>query len=551
MEQRLLIAFVLMGLVLAGTQYFYKPPPPSAANKAAATAKSAVEPVKPIPTKPPQATPAPVDMPGQIRSENEQTVTVDTDFYRVVFSNRGAVVRSWVLNAYKDHQGKPLELVNQKALDKVPAPMALEFKSQRPDGDPNQALYQVARSDGDLNLTFEFSDGRTDVKKTFRFAKNSYLVQVTSRVTANGVLVPHSLEWRGGFGDQTVPNPAAIEHTLDYDLTASKLVINDVKTAKNGPVSTSGQYSFAGLEDSFFAGVFLPGNRSSAELTTFADAVPGASGAEEQRVGAGVGGDGLNVFSMYVGPKDTDILHKVDPKLEQLIDWGWFGVIAKPLFLVLNWTADHLVHNYGWAIVLVTVAINFVLFPLRLSSMKSSKKMQSLQPQIAAINAKYKGLSLRDPKKAEQNQEVMELYKKHGVNPVGGCLPMLLQIPFLYAFYKVLAVTIEMRGASWLWVPDLTQPETLAIHVLPVLLVVTQFLTQKMTPSPGMDPAQAKMMLFMPLLFGYMFYFASAGLVLYWLTGNLVGVAQQWLLNRGTPPPAAIAQPTPKKKSRK
>jgi YidC/Oxa1 family membrane protein insertase len=338
---------------------------------------------------------------------------------------------------------------------------------------------------------------------------------------------------------------------LYYDLAASKLVINQVKEAKNGPVSSSGQYSFAGLEDTFFASVFLPGSKSSVEMTTFSDQIPDAAGKEEPRVGASVGGDGLNVFSLYVGSKDIDLLKKVDPKLEQLVDWGWFGVIAKPLFLVLNWTADHVAHNYGWAIVLVTVAINLVFFPLRLSSLKSSKKMQALQPQIAAINAKYKNLSLRDPKKAEQNQEVMELYKKHGVNPVGGCLPMLLQLPFLYAFYKVLAVTVEMRGASWLWVPDLTQPETLAIHVLPVILVVSQFLQQKMTPNPGADQSTQKMMMFMPLLFGYMFYFASAGLVLYWLTGNFVGIIQQWLLNRGGPPPAVVdMKPTPKKKSR-
>jgi len=243
-------------------------------------------------------------------------------------------------------------------------------------------------------------------------------------------------------------------------------------------------------------------------------------------------------------------LRRVDPKLEQVVDWGFFGIIAKPLFLVLNWTADHLAHNYGWAIVLVTVAINLVLFPLRISSMKSSKKMQALQPQIKAINEKYKNLSMRDPKKAEQNQEVMDLYKKNGVNPVGGCLPMLLQIPFLYAFYKVLSVSIEMRGAHWFWVADLSQPETLAIHILPILLVVTQFLTQRMTPSPGMDPSQQKMMMIMPLVFGYMFYFASAGLVLYWLTGNVVGVAQQWLLNRSMPAPEAPPAPLVKKKGR-
>ena len=553
MEKRLLLAFVLMGLVLFGAQYFYKPPPappvkpPVAKTENSISAPAAKAPPTPVPA------PAAIEMPGQIRGDQEQTITIDTDLYHVDFSNRGAVVRSWILKAYKDHQGKPLNLVNQAALSRVPAPFALSFKGQGPQTDPNEALFHVERSDYGLNLAFEFSDGRTDVKKSFTFAKNGYLVKVTSQVTANGVMLPHSLEWRGGFGDQTVTNPASIEHTLSYNLDSSKLVINEAKAAKNGPVSSSGEYSFAGLEDSFFAGVFLPAGRSPIELTTFSDPVPDAAGKDVQRIGAGVGGDGLNSLSLYVGPKDMNILGKVDPKLEQLIDWGWFGIIAKPLFLVLNWTAEHLVHNYGWAIVLVTVAINLLLFPLRISSMKSAKKMQTLQPQIAAINAKYKGLSMRDPKKAEQQQEVMELYKKHGVNPVGGCLPMIIQLPFLYAFYKVLAVTIQMRGASWLWVPDLTQAETLAIHVLPVLLVITQFLQQKMTPAAGVDPSQQKMMMFMPLLFGYMFYFASAGLVLYWLTGNFMSIFQQWLLNRGNPPPAPAVvdvKPVSRKKSR-
>src|SRR5262249_16209373 len=151
---------------------------------------------------------------------------------------------------------------------------------------------------------------------------------------------------------------------------------------------------------------------------------------------------------------------------------------------------------------------------------------------------------MRDPKKADQNQELMDLYKKNDVNVAGGCLPLLVQLPFLWAFYKVLGVAIEMRGAHWAWVSDLSQPETLAIHILPILLVATQFLTQKMTPSPGMDPTQQKMMYFMPLMFGYMFYFASAGLVLYWLTGNVVGIVQQLLLNRTMP--AQPVTPAPK-----
>jgi YidC/Oxa1 family membrane protein insertase len=558
MEARLLLAFVLMGLVLFGTQYFFKPPP--ATKPAATVAKAADAPPKggeaaaadtskPIPTKPASDV-TPGAMPGQVQADKEENPTIDTDLYHVVFSNRGAVVKNWILKGFKDHKGQPLDLVNSAAQGKVPPALSLAFKTQPPATDPNTALFRVERSPDQLGLTFDFSDGKMETKKTFQFAKASYLAQVSTQVTQNGVLTPHSIEWRGGFGDETVLNASNDQHTLYYDLGASKLVQNDAKTGKNGPVSVSGQDSFAGLEDKYFAAVFLPRNRGPVEVTTYSDNLPDSGGKDEPHVGAAVGGDGLNVFSFFVGPKDTDLLKKVDPKLEQLIDWGWFEFIAKPLFLATQWTADHLVHNYGWAIIAVTVAVNLLLFPLRFTSMKSSKKMQKLQPQISAINAKYKNLSLRDPKKAEQNQEIMDLYKREGVNPVGGCLPMVLQLPFFYAFYKVLNVAIALRGATWLWVGDLSQPETLAIRVLPVLLIVTQFLSQKMTPSPGVDPSQQKMMMIMPLVLGYMFYFSPSGLVLYWLTGNLVGIGQQLLLNRGSAPVPAVVdvKPSPKRK---
>jgi YidC/Oxa1 family membrane protein insertase len=185
------------------------------------------------------------------------------------------------------------------------------------------------------------------------------------------------------------------------------------------------------------------------------------------------------------------------------------------------------------------------------------RKMSLVAPEMQAINEKYKGLSLRDPKMQNKNQEVMELYKKHGINPAGGCLPLLLQMPFLFAFYAVLTVAIELRHANWLWIPDLSQPETLAIRVLPLIMIGTQFWLQKMTPMTGGDPAQQRMMLFMPLMFGFMFYGASSGLVLYWLTGNVVGIAQQWIFNKTMPAPvpvAATAAPKstpPKKKSGK
>ena len=185
--------------------------------------------------------------------------------------------------------------------------------------------------------------------------------------------------------------------------------------------------------------------------------------------------------------------------------------------------------------------------------MKSMRKMQALKPQIDAINAKYKNVGLRDPKKADQNQEVMELYKKYGVNPMGGCVPMLIQIPFFFAFYAVLKVSVEMRGAHWLWVTDLSAPEHLPIKILPIVMIISQFVMQKMTPQANVDPSQQKMMMMMPLIFGFMFYNFPSGLVLYYLTSNLVNMGQQWFFNHteAAQEAARSVEPPKKKNGRK
>lgn len=548
-EVRMLIAMLLVGVVFALSQYLMPPPPETPAADQNKTAKA--DQAAPVVAAPAAPAAAAAEVPGAVQAAQAETVTIETDLHKVAFSNRGATIRSWILKAYKDSTGKPLELVNQRGLaltgnKAVPSPFALAFKNA-PSSDPNNALYRVTR-EGAFGVTFDYSDGRISSKKTFQFAKDSYLVKVNSQVVENGVLIPHSLVWRGGFGDSTGANPTADTNSLYYDSTNASLEKNAASDASDGPVSASGNYDFAGIEDKYFTAVALLSTPGSLELTTYSDNVPTEAGKDEAHVGAAVGGSGNNTFQLYTGPKDIDLLKTVHPRLPQVIDWGWFFFIAQPLFIALQWTANTVTHNYGWAIVLLTIVINTVLFPLRLSSMKSSKKMQAIQPLVKQINDKYAGLSMNDPKKQDQNAELMELYKKHDINPVGGCVPMLIQIPFFYALYKVLSLAIEMRGAEWLWVANLAEPETIAIRILPLLLVVTQFLSQKMTPSPGMDPAQQKIMLFMPLMFGYMFWYASAGLVLYWLTSNVVSIAQQLLLNRNTPAPALAVVVPPKKK---
>ncbi len=548
LEKRLPIALALMMLVLLASQYLFKPAPGPKPVKPINDNVAGKLVTKPAPSAATEAAASPAPSAGQIAAGSEQITEVDTDLYRVVFTNRGAAIKNWVLKGYKDNSGKPLQLigdatfVNQR--DAKTLPFMIDVKDHQLSIDPNTVLYRPTVSDGGNSVSYEFSDGKTTIRKSFTFSKNSYLSDVRSSIVEGGTPIPHFLTWRGGFGDPKAFRAAATEHTVRYDATAGKLITKTAKDAKNGPVTDSGNYTFAGLEDNFFAQVALPRDNSSLEIRTYSDEmkVPGEE-KPVQYTGAGVSTGAQNDLSLFVGPKDIDILKSVNPKLTQIIDWGFFGLLAKPIFVWLNWTKDHWTGNYGWAIVVVTLIINLVLFPLRFTSLKSARKMQKLQPQIKEINERYKNVKINDPRKAEQNQEVMALYKKEGVNPVGGCLPMLIQLPFLYAFYRVLSIAIELRHAPWLWVTDLSGPETLPLHLLPIILVVTQFATQKMTPAAGVDPNQQRMMLIMPLMFGFMFYSLSSGLVLYYLTSNLVGIAQQLIINRFMPTPVTAAPP--------
>jgi YidC/Oxa1 family membrane protein insertase len=551
LQKRLPLALALMMLVLLVSQYIFKPAPgPKPVAPVNVNDKQAAQLTQkpPAAALPPNENTARAASGADVRAAAVAESIIETDLYRIVFTNQGASVKSWVLKKFKDDAGKPLELINMAASN-VPRPFSIDFTGQKPRFDPNTVLYQVKASSDGNSLDYEYSDGGTTVRKSFVFSRDSYLASVKSTVVANNTPIPHVLTWRGGFGDQTVRAPAGAVHTVHYDTGASKLITKSAKDAKNGPFSDSGNFTFGGLEDVFFAAVALPTDANALEVRTYSDDVKLPQ--EEKPAayaGVGVATGAQNDFSLFVGPKDIDILRRVNPKLATIINWGFFGVIAKPLFLSLNWVRDHWTSNYGWAIVVVTLIINLALFPLRLTSLKSARKMQKLQPQIQAINAKYKNISLRDPKKAEQNQEVMALYKREGVNPVGGCLPMIIQLPFLYAFYTVLSIAIELRHAPWLWVKDLSGPETLPIHMLPIILVVTQFFSQKLTPAAGVDPNQQRMMMLMPLMFGFMFYYLSSGLVLYYLTGNLVGIAQQLIINRFMPTPVPATATAPANK---
>jgi YidC/Oxa1 family membrane protein insertase len=551
MELRLLLAFLLMGAVMFITPYFVKSP--STGKKSSQPAASVVQKQSAAEVSN-SATVAPADAAAPaVPATSQQALppfAIDNGVFKVTFSNQGATVRTWLLNNFRQDENKqPLNLVNTAA--NTDLPFSLYFPAEKPTTDVNRAYYSQTPDPDGLGVVYEFSDGHTSVHKTFRFQKDSYRLQLTSEVTIDGRPVSSMIQWRGGFGDMSVSGPAAHNVTVYFNVTDDKLVEQNANTAKNGPVTSTGNYSFAGIVDQYFAAVFLPEDNHQVTSVTFRNDARTAFDEKPQPfAGTAVSDGATNRFSVFVGPKDADLLSRINPKLTDLVNFGWWAFIAKPLFLILKW-ANGVIHNFGWAIVVVTIFLNLLMFPLRITSMKSARKMQALKPQLDAIAEKYKNLSIRDPKKQEQQQEQMDLYKKNGINPLGGCLPSLLPLVLIIPFYRVITVAAEMRGAHWLWVSDLSQAEHLPIKILPIAMIVTQFMMQKMMPSPGVDPNQQKMMLMMPLIFGFMFYNLPSGLVLYYLTGTVVAIAQQWFFNHTDAAQAAArsVQPPPKKKN--
>jgi YidC/Oxa1 family membrane protein insertase len=315
----------------------------------------------------------------------------------------------------------------------------------------------------------------------------------------------------------------------------------------SGGNTISGPFNWAGVVDQYFAAVFLPEDPQSSVLVMLRNPIdvprdpknPKETIKEEVLGGAVGNPKGPTVARLFVGPKTLPVLESVhvstisgaEQDLRSLVNFGFFGVIARALFLWLKWTYDHIVPNWGWAIVIQTFIITVALLPLRISQMKSMLKMQRVAPQIKSIQEKYKKYSLRDPRKQQMNEEIAALYKKEGVNPAGGCLPLIVQLPFLYAYYAMLGVAIDLRHAPWLWIRDLSGPDPW--HVLPVGIIITMFLTQRMTPQAGMDPTQQKMMnLLMPVMLGVISWNLAAGLTLYWSVNQLLGIVQQAVMNR-------------------
>jgi YidC/Oxa1 family membrane protein insertase len=560
-----MLFMMLMLAVLLGYQYFFKTPqqtPPQNQQQAQQS--------------PPQSTYAPATITAAagttpaITATSEGLTTVENNLFKIVFSNRGGQVKQWILKQYKSSDGKPLDMVQPQVAARFGYPLSLFTYEPELTSQLNQALYQATVNGQPAGnwvaapsaITFHYAAGGLDVVKTFRFDQ-SYVVTAETRVLRNGSPVRALVSWPGGLGDmeEFLPANSSTAKTRSTVRTSPQSMfawsLNDkqdsVAGRKIGNNATFNQpYGFAAISDLYFAAAFLPDDLADASVVTLHntydlpkdlnDATSPKTPADV--IGLAVGDQsGSTRVRLFVGPKATDVLNSIHatgadgkpsgPTLSSLIQFGMWGVIAKPLYIALRFLVEHGVNNWGWAIIIITVIFNFALMPTRVMMMKSSLKMMRIQPKVEAIKKRFSHLKMNDPKRSEMNAEMMALYKTEGVNMYGSCLPMLLQMPLFFAYYRVLANTVELRQAQWFWLKDLSMPDPL--YILPILIICSMLLVQLMTPSPGMDPAQRKMMAFMmPAIFGFsMLHFAS-GLALYWGTGNLINLVLQLAINQSS-----------------
>jgi YidC/Oxa1 family membrane protein insertase len=520
-NKRVLLAFVLSFGVLIAFRWAFPPATEEPVTPPTSTAPSTT--AAPAAGNPPEAA---AGIPGgaaegvqDLRADRAEDSVVETSLYKATVSNEGGILKSFQLTEKNyDDAGRPLELIDGASAASVGWPLAFATGDSKLDAQLSRALY-VTKQDG-YKVSLEYAGEGIHAVRVMEFDPENYQFTLATTLERNGQPVPHQVVWQGGFGDQSVPDePKNKMAVYDADAKFSRIQLSGITDPTD--VTTS----LVGAEDQYFLSMFLLPQPGAVRISEAGFTV--AEGKMSRALKIAVPGGGN--IRMYLGPKEALRLQKSDPRLEAILDFGWFGFISKPVILpVLKWIHKY-VGNYGWAIVLITILVNFVLFPLRLKSQISMQKMQKIQPQINTLQDKFKKLKANDPRRAEIQSEIMKLYQEHG-SPIGGCLPLLLQMPVMLAFYNMLSVSIELRHAPWiLWIHDLSLPDP--YYIIPILMAIAMVIGQKMTPTT-VDPAQAKLMLIMPVVMTVFFLWVQAGLTLYWLTSNLVGIGQQWFIRK-------------------
>ena len=524
MEKRVVIAVVLSIAVLYGYSYLVPQPARKIEEGKSPAQQTASMQAQPSPGNIVQAPPV------QAGASTARDVTVDTDVLKAVFSTRGGALKQMVLKKYREQAGpggKEVTLIDEQA------PENFTLKSEGKGLAVDPAMACSANSDGFTvgkgdKRELEFvcsSPGGVVLKKSYTISGDSYGIDLKQQVTNSG-----SARQEGVLRlvlntriDPTIKQSRFEEHgpvtfTGD-DVSALKL-----KDLEKGPKSYDKDIHWTGYADKYFLSAVIAGTPPMGSVE-----IRNNKGNVEDTISSPLitlnPGETFTLpYKLYFGPKDLDILKAQGNQLEKVIQLGWFSAVAKPLLYCLKYFYRY-VHNYGVAIIILTLIIKMLFYPLTFKSYKSMKEMQKIQPKMAELKEKYK--NDRDA----MNRAVMELYKTHKVNPLGGCLPMLVQMPIFIALYRALMSSIELRHAPFmLWIQDLSAKDP--YYVTPIIMGVTMVIQQKMTPSSGMDPAQAKMMMMLPVVFTVMFINMPAGLVVYWLVNNILTIAQQAYINK-------------------
>jgi YidC/Oxa1 family membrane protein insertase len=565
MEKRLLVAILLSFLVLYGYQVLVQKPAtekakreaPAAATGASAAPGATAGGVAQAAASAAPAAPVVLAAP-LIADREERDIVVETRAVRAVFTNRGARLKSWQLKAFLDLQKKPQELVATQLPDYRARPFDLKVDDEAANAALKVALFKTsARDEGRVNvsggaetLTFEYKDASgLSARKAFTFEPAGFVVRVAVDVEAGGKTLNPTVLWGLGLGDQ-LPGAA----TSSYTQKAEGIIVRGDKVQRLAPGDLDrqpvqeGDVTAAGVDTQYFIVMAMPSRMLRTEYWRGDMLAPPGGDPKNpaQLVGFGVRqAQSMSDVKFFVGPKDFDVLQAVDGRLVRVINFGIFDFLAVPLLRALKWIHGY-VSNYGWAIIILTFIINALMFPLRHKSMVSMRKMQEIQPQVKAIQDRYKDLKATDPAKQKMNGEMMALYKEKGVNPVSGCIPMVLTMPVLFAFYSLLSQAIEIRGEPFIWwITDLSAHDK--FYVTPILMGASQFWQQKMSPPAGGDPVQQKMMMMMPLVFTFMFLWMPSGLTVYWFFSNMMAIGQQYLTNHLVGP-ANVPRPPAERK---
>jgi YidC/Oxa1 family membrane protein insertase len=462
----------------------------------------------------------------KIEEEDIKNIVYENNLYRAVFSNRGAALLSFKLKKHIGSDNKKLELVSDLSERTGLYPFMVLDK----EGESfNKKIYKITkRREGNKTIIeFIFSDGKGDyARKVFTLQEKTYYIKIETNFELNGENKKLYLVWGPGIGriqQEDLKNISfEFEEKIGYYLNEK---VNKIKVMKSEGESTINFQKWIALDIKYFSAIlFTKGDIEQAKIKIIK-----TDGNKKANKFAIVGVK--NIKGIYIGPKEFFRLKKLGYSIEDIIEYGFFGVIAKVILYLLLF-AYKIFPNYGVAIILVTLFIKLVLLPLTFSSSMSMAKMQEVQPQIKKIQAKYKKFDKKDLEaKKRMNQEIMKLYKEKKVNPAGGCLPLLLQLPILWGFYKLLWVGIETRHQPFvLWITDLSQKDP--YYILPILMGLSQIALQKLTPSSGSDKNQKFMGYGMAIFFTLLFLNFQSGLVLYWLTNNLLQVGQQYFVNK-------------------